>query len=338
MKKSPAPIKNVGQQVLVSLSTTAAVLFCRDLRASSLIRHELASSVALSSTELVRDRLSSSPRAFQESERSVGSGFRVRSGNSVVILTNAHVVENAYGVYEAPGLRAEVLYQDRSNDIAILASSRENGEFARLCADDEPPVVGAHVNAVGNPFGLGLSLTSGVLSGTDQIVVDSPSHVYLRMLQSDAAINPGNSGGPLFDADRGCVMGMSSVQVRDGQGVGFAIPAKVLRKALESRTVGDGAVDFGFRFLDEQVADALGIQGVVVVDPSEESRLVGTSRDALGRLVFGDIIVGFREGVGGPVAEVRSVHDLLIAWASTEKEVFLRVLRGGGAAEVPWQR
>lgn len=171
--------------------------------------------------------------------RGVGSGMVVRADGQV--LTNHHVIAEAvsFAIEYADGVRvaARLVHGDPRLDLALLAP--EIAETGRTPAtlSDRPPRAGEWVMAIGHPFGLGDTVTVGVISGLGRDHDDlghppelDPEGVW-SFIQTDASINAGNSGGPLVDL-RGEVLGLTTAVRSDGQGVAFAVPAPMARKFL----------------------------------------------------------------------------------------------------------
>ena len=162
--------------------------------------------------------------------RGIGSGVVIREG---IVLTNHHVVEGATEVRirtaDQREYAAEVIGTDPPTDIAVLRVLDLDRplQVAEL-GDAESARVGDRVIAIGSPFGLELTVTSGILSAKARVLGAGP---YDDFLQTDAAINPGNSGGPLFDM-QGRVLGINTAIVAAGQGIGFAVPIDLVRATL----------------------------------------------------------------------------------------------------------
>jgi S1-C subfamily serine protease len=179
----------------------------------------------------------------------LGSGVIYRSDG--YILTNHHVIEGADAVRvrlsSGDILDAEVIGSDPLNDLAVLRVEREGLPAINLRTEDEPLIVGETVIAIGSPFGLDASVTTGIISALNrEIAVDEAEEggrlVIPSVIQTDAAINPGNSGGALVDA-RGQLVGINTaILTRSGasQGVGFAVSAE---QAIASA---DQLIDEGF--------------------------------------------------------------------------------------------
>ena len=153
--------------------------------------------------------------------RGAGSGIIIRRDG--VILTNAHVVGNAntveIGLANGTRLAGQVLGRDPNVDVAVVRVQANNLPSAPV-ADSDRLEVGQVAIAIGNPLGLERTVTSGVVSAINR----NPRGVSLEgLVQTDAAINPGNSGGPLLDS-RGRVIGLNTLILGQGTGLGFAVP------------------------------------------------------------------------------------------------------------------
>jgi serine protease Do len=201
------------------------------------------------------------PQMPQRRPHALGSGFIFDDKGHV--LTNAHVVENADRVRvklaDERELDAKVKGRDERLDIAVLEIvGAKDLPYATLGSSSSLQV-GEPVVAIGNPFGLGHTVTSGIVSAKGRAIGAGP---YDDFLQTDASINPGNSGGPLFDA-RGQVVGMNTAIVPSGQGIGFAIPADEIREVLP-QLVSTGHVERGrlgvqIQDVDAKLAEAMGL-------------------------------------------------------------------------------
>jgi len=169
--------------------------------------------------------------------RSVGSGFVVDSSRGYV-LTNRHVVENARSITvtlkSRHNHRSQLVGSDSRADIAVLRISPvPSGLQALRLGDSNDLEVGDFVLAIGNPFGIGQTVTSGIVSALGRQGVGSNGSSGL--IQTDASINPGNSGGPLVDLG-GRVVGISTALIGPGGGnvgIGFATPANRVRAAMD---------------------------------------------------------------------------------------------------------
>ncbi|KAG2485564.1 hypothetical protein HYH03_015729 [Edaphochlamys debaryana] len=168
-----------------------------------------------------------------------------------------------------------------------------------LCSSSADLVVGQKVYAIGNPFGLDHTLTTGVVSGTGREIQSISGRPIQDVIQTDAAINPGNSGGPLLDSG-GCLIGINTAiysPTGANNGVGFAIPVDIVRGSV-TQIITYGKVTrpvLGISFAPDQSSEALGIKGILVLSareggPAWKAGLQGSKRDEYGRLVLGDII------------------------------------------------
>lgn len=179
--------------------------------------------------------LSSSYTTGNGRSSSIGSGFIVDEAGT--ILTNAHVVEGAHTViarlYDGQKVRAEVLGIDSYSDLAVLRLTGVKGKvpFLRLGTSDALRI-GQRALVVGNPFGLGFGLSTGILSGLNRLptgVAFGESRVPL--IQTTAPINPGDSGGPLVNSD-GRVIGITTAMLMGTQNIGFAVPIDLVKEVL----------------------------------------------------------------------------------------------------------
>ncbi len=168
--------------------------------------------------------------------KDTGSGFIISSDGR--ILTNFHVVSGGHQLTvtltNKKQYKARVLFTDRGNDLALVKiEPRETLPVLRL-GDSDPLQVGQKVLAIGNPFGLEGTLTTGVVSSLDRSISDENDRKLEHMIQTDAAINPGNSGGPLLDS-HGNVIGINTAIYgpQGNIGIGFAMPINRAKAMLE---------------------------------------------------------------------------------------------------------
>jgi S1-C subfamily serine protease len=178
------------------------------------------------------------PDAALQPAIAAGSGVIV-DGDRGLVITNFHVVQNAQavevGLKDGRKLPADPVALDPQLDLAVLRINASHLPTLRL-GDSSKLQVGDYVVAIGNPFGLGQTVTSGIISAKDRPLGQGDSR---RFLQTDAPINPGNSGGPLIDL-HGEVIGINSALFSPSQnemaagsvGIGFAIPSNAARKLL----------------------------------------------------------------------------------------------------------
>ena len=216
------------------------------------------------------------PRGPRQPDRSakrsaLGSGFIIDASGYVV--TNEHVVHEADDVRvhlaDDRELPAEIVGRDPKLDLALLKiKGASNLPFASL-GSSEQTRVGESVLAVGNPFGLGHTVTLGIVSAKARTIGAGP---YDDFIQTDASINPGNSGGPLFNW-KGEVVGINTAIRAGATGIGFAIPSDALRDVLpqlrEKGYVERGKVGIAFQPVTPELAKGLGLpspQGALVAE------------------------------------------------------------------------
>jgi S1-C subfamily serine protease len=233
-----------------------------------------------------------------------GSGFIWdRDGH---IITNYHVIQDAS--------RAKVILADHSEWDAQLVGTDPSKDLAVLSIDAPPglltPIaigtssdllVGQTVFAIGNPFGLDQTLTMGIISALGREITAADGRTIAGVVQTDAAINPGNSGGPLLDSAGRLIGVNTAIYSPSGSsaGIGFAVPVDIVNRVVHQiirygRVIRPG---LGIRIADDATAQRLNLPGILILqnEPSGAAAaagLRGTSRDAVGRLVLGDIIVG----------------------------------------------
>jgi len=179
-----------------------------------------------------------------------GSGFVVDEAGHIV--TNQHVVEGAeeISVRFADGVRreAEVVGQDPSTDVALIKVDAPKEALKPLTLGDSNSVgVGEPLIAIGNPLNVGISVTTGIVSGLGRPIKAPNNYTINDAVQTDAAINPGNSGGPLLDS-RGTVIGVNAQIASESggfEGVGFAVPINTV-KSVVTQLITEGKVVHGY--------------------------------------------------------------------------------------------
>ncbi len=258
--------------------------------------------------------------------RSLGSGVIIDKKKGY-ILTNNHVVAKADEIkvrltndkiYDA-----KIVGRDPKTDIALIQikNAKDLPQEAKL-GDSDAIRVGDWVIAIGNPFGLGHTVTAGIISAKGRIIGAGP---YDDFLQTDAAINPGNSGGPLFNM-KGEVIGINTAIVAHGQGIGFAIPSN-MAKAIAQQLMKTGKVVRGWlgvmiQEITPELAESIGYKGdkgALVADVLKN----GPARKA--GLKRGDIIIKFDGKV------ISNAHTLSRVVSSTPpgKKVKIVIWRNG---------
>jgi len=268
---------------------------------------------------------------FPENHRSLGAGSGVIISGDGYILTNNHVVDGAKEVTvtlaDKQEYKAKVVGLDPKTDLAVLKIDAEKPLPSAQLGDSEKLKVGEWVVAIGNPFGLSRTVTSGIVSAKERVIGAGP---YDDFIQTDASINPGNSGGPLFNMT-GEVVGINTAIIPQGQGIGFAIPVNTA-KPLIPQLVSKGKVTRGFLGVNIQsitpdLAKGLNLdetKGALVGDV-----VSGTPAEKAG-IKRGDVIVEFNG------KSVEDSHDLpaMVAVTPVGKKVPLTVVRDGKKREI----
>jgi serine protease Do len=259
----------------------------------------------------------------------LGSGFVI--GKEGLIITNNHVVEKATEIkvklQNEKEYGAKLVGRDPKTDLALIQVEPDK-DFPALAVlgNSDALRVGDWVMAVGNPFGLGHTVTTGIISAKSRILGAGP---YDDFLQTDAAINPGNSGGPLFNMN-GQVIGINTAIIAQGQGLGFAIPvnmAKNLLPQLKTGKVVRGWLGVMIQDITPQLAESFGLksaEGVLVSDVVK-----GSPAEKAG-LKQGDVILRF------DTKEIENAHKLSQAVAVTapDTQVKIDIQRNGNAKTV----
>ena len=260
---------------------------------------------------------------------SLGSGF-VIDGKDGIVVTNNHVIEGADEIvvnfHDGSKLKVEkVLGRDSKTDLAVLKVTPKKPLPEVAFGSSAKMRVGDWVMAIGNPFGLGGSLTVGVISAKQRDINSGP---YDDFLQTDAAINKGNSGGPLFNMD-GEVIGVNTAIISPtggSIGIGFAVPSDTALNVVEQlRQYGEtrrGWLGVKIQTITEDIAETLGVKensGALV------SAVTPDSPAAKGGLEAGDVIMRFD---GKDVTTMRGLPKI-VAQTPIGKAVDVEVLRRG---------
>lgn len=255
-----------------------------------------------------------------------GSGFIVDAKGYVV--TNNHVIDGASHIRvtldSGESYPAQLIGTDPKTDIALVKIEAGRPLPAVTLGRSDALEVGQWVVAIGNPFGLDYSVTAGIVSAKGRNIGAGP---YDDFIQTDASINPGNSGGPLFDMT-GQVIGVNTAIVRDGAGIGFAVPIDMVREVIpqlrDRGYVVRGYIGASIQDLNDDLAEAFGV-------PRNHGVLVGSLEDAGpaadAGLRPGDIIETFG------TRRVHSTQELLRAVASARPGVHTDVVARRGAQQ-----
>ena len=266
----------------------------------------------------------------QRKAQSLGSGFIIDAEG--IVVTNHHVIENAEEIRvilaDETSFTAKVLGQDKKTDIAILKIEPGDTKLAAVAFGDSDSLrVGDWVLAIGNPFGLGGTVTAGIVSAFGRDIGNGP---YDDFIQTDASINRGNSGGPLFNTE-GEVIGINTAifsQSGGSVGIGFAI-ASNLASRVASQLVEFGQTKRGWLgvFIQEvtpDIAESLGLKeasGALVSSVNENSPA------AIGGVQPGDVILKF----DGKVIEKMRDLPRIVAETDIGSKVSVELFRQGSS-------
>jgi len=288
--------------------------------------------VYITSVELRRNLFSLN---IYEIPKGTGSGFIWDTEGRIV--TNYHVIEGAS--------RFEVALSDGSTHKAVIVGAAPDKDLAVLqitapSSKIEPIIVGESMNlqvgqkvfAIGNPFGLDHTMTSGIVSALDREIKAITGRTIQGVIQTDAAINPGNSGGPLLDSAGRLIGVNTAIYSPSGvsAGIGFAVPVDVVNRVVPElirygRLIRPG---LGIGIANERIADRIGIDGVLIitVEPgsnAEKAGLQGT-RQYGNDIILGDIIQAVN---GVPVNHYDDLRNALDTYRVGD-QVEITVLRG----------
>jgi serine protease Do len=261
---------------------------------------------------------------------SLGSGFIINSTGYIV--TNNHVVEGATEIKVTLATKEEfdatLVGRDPKTDLALIKVNSPKPLPTVPFGNSDALEVGEWVLAIGNPFGLGHTVTSGIVSAKGRIIGAGP---YDDFIQTDASINPGNSGGPLFNM-RGQVIGINTAIISGGQGIGFAIPINLAKEVFlqlhDKGSVTRGWLGVAIQGISSDLLKAFNLEdthGALVAD------VMSDGPAAQAGIQRGDVIMGFN---GYPVQDSAELPRMVAAIAPGTK-VQVEVLRGGKKMTIP---
>jgi len=259
--------------------------------------------------------------------RSLGSGFIISEDG--YILTNYHVIENAteikVSLSDKEVYKAKKVGQDKKTDIALIKINAKRRLPTVILGDSDNVKVGEWVVAIGNPFGLGHTVTVGIVSATGRELRELNLGPYVDFIQTDASINPGNSGGPLINI-KGEVIGINTAIKAGATGIGFAIPINIAKEFLpelkEKGYVTRGWLGVAIQDITPEIAESLGIpccEGALVASVKK-----GNPADKAG-IKRGDVIIEYN---GKKVKSSRKLSEMVAA-TRPGKEVTIKVIRDG---------
>jgi Do/DeqQ family serine protease len=275
------------------------------------------------------------PGGGEQVQRSLGSGVLVDA--SGLVVTNNHVIEGAdqvkVSLSDKREFEAEMVLKDSRSDLAVLRLKAPGERFPAIeFSDSDTLQVGDVVLAIGNPFAVGQTVTHGIVSAVARTQVGITDYQFF--IQTDAAINPGNSGGALVDTSGRLVGINTAIFSRSGgsQGIGFAIPANMVKVVVASAKGGGSAVKRPWlgahlQTVTSEIAESLGLKrptGALVAS------LTAGSPAARGGLKAGDLITS----VDGQEVEDPNAFDYRFATKSLGGSARLGIVRSGKEAAV----
>ena len=266
------------------------------------------------------------------------------SGSGFIWNKQGHIVTNFHVIYGANAIKvtladrsehqAKLVGADPDHDLAVLQIQASDGMLEPLAVGSSQDLrVGQKVLAIGNPFGLDHSLTTGVVSALGRTIKSMSNRTIEGVVQTDAAINPGNSGGPLLDS-AGRLIGVNTQIVSPSgayAGIGFAVPVDTVNRIVpelikHGKLIRPG---LGVSLVPDAMARRWGIKGLVIGKVSrggaaERAGLKGARETSSGRIELGDIVVGV---AGKPVTTIDELMDVL-EHHKVGDQVAVDILRG----------
>jgi len=332
------PVSPTGTPPTVSFTPspaeqTARVDLAEDERATVNLFKRLSPSVVYIATSNVqRDFFTLN---LMQIPRGTGSGFVWDEKGHIV--TNFHVIQGADEVEvvlsDQTRWAASIIGAEPDKDLAVLKMQDAKGLRPIPVGASADLQVGQKVYAIGNPFGMDQTLTTGVISGLGREIESVTRRPIQGVIQTDAAINPGNSGGPLLDSGGRLIGVNTAIYSPSGTyaGIGFAVPVDTVRR-LVPQLIEFGRVQkpgLGISIAPDAFASRYGIEGVLILQvspqgPAARAGLLPTRRDDHGRIVIGDLITALNG------RSVRNSNDLfrILDELQVKQEVSLTVRRG----------
>jgi serine protease Do len=254
--------------------------------------------------------------------RSLGSGFFIQGKEFIV--TNHHVVKDAQRIdiiihgRRFPA-RAKFIGSDPRTDIAVLQVEKAEEAVNLVWGASELSRIGEPVFTIGNPFGYGHTVTSGILSARNRVIGQGP---FDDFIQTDAAINPGNSGGPLFNK-KGEVIGINTALLSDARGISFAIPSEVAKRVI-AQLIQKKSVRRPWLGIVVPEKETLESAGVLIENVAKNSPALKAG------LRKGDVILAMDE------APLFSKHDLTkgLQSSSLQRKRNLKIFRDGSTFQI----
>ena len=333
---SPLLPSQTREKPLSSRPVTArGPLLPEEQRAISLFEQAKASVVYITTLVYKRDLFSFN---VFEIPQGTGSGFIWNESGHIV--TNFHVIYEAQDVqvtlFDRTVLKAEVVGRAPDKDLAVLRIKPPREKLRPILIGTSADLkVGQSVYAIGNPFGLDQTLTTGIISALGREIESLTRRPIQGVIQTDAAINPGNSGGPLLDSAGRLIGVNTAIYSPSGAyaGVGFAVPIDTVSRIIP-QLIAYGKVSqpgLGIQIVEDSVARQVGIkEGVLVLDvdsrgAAARAGVMPTRYDSSGNIVLGDIIVAIE---GQSVRTSEDLYNTLERY-NVGDEVRVEVIRGG---------
>lgn len=276
-----------------------------DLGADERANIEVFERVSPSVTYITNKRLQRDYFSFNVMEVPQGTGSGFLWDNKGHVVTNFHVVYEADEIevrlQDGKSYDADVVGADPDHDLVVLQINSSNLNSSPVMIGSSNDLrVGQKVLAIGNPFGLDSTLTTGVISALGRTIQSMTKRYIHDVIQTDAAINPGNSGGPLLDSF-GRLIGVNTAIISPSgtySGVGFAVPVDTVNRIV-TKLINHGKVGrpgFGISLIPEHIMSRIGIEGVGILEvfkgsSAEEAGLREVKRLSNGRIEMGDIII-----------------------------------------------
>jgi len=283
-----------------------------------------------------------------------GSGFVYNFTGQMVIITNYHVVQNALNItvtfINGNGYEATVLGSDPYADLAILSANASQSEYKPLKIVSSSQLdVGDPVVAVGGPYGLAGSMTTGIVSALGRTITDETSNYPIaNVIQTSTPINPGNSGGPLLNYESQ-VVGITTAIVSDSQGLGFAIPSSVILRETNSLItdgtynqhpwLGASGTDMTYEIAKTMnVNETYGwlITQVTNGGPADEASLQGGTRQIIvagqSIIIGGDIIIALS---GTRITGTDDLSTFLEEHTLPDQTIDVTIIRNGQEMTLP---
>ncbi len=276
-----------------------------DLGADERANIEVFERISPSVTYITNKRLQRDYFSFNVMEVPQGTGSGFLWDNKGHVVTNFHVVYEADEIevrlQDGKSYDADVVGADPDHDLVVLQINSTNLNISPVMIGSSNDLrVGQKVLAIGNPFGLDSTLTTGVISALGRTIQSMTKRYIHDVIQTDAAINPGNSGGPLLDSF-GRLIGVNTAIISPSgtySGVGFAVPVDTVNRIV-TKLINHGKVGrpgFGISLIPEHIMSRIGIEGVGILEvfkgsSAEEAGLREVKRLSNGRIEMGDIII-----------------------------------------------